>query len=66
MTTPLTHDGSSPRPMTDDELAAYEAACAAADKAQQDAAAAQAARQSARTKLTALGLTDDEVAALIP
>lgn len=66
MTTPLTHDGNQARPMTDDELAAYEAACDSAEKAQNEAAAVKAARKSARAKLAALGLTDDEVAALIP
>ena len=66
MTTPMTHDGNDVRPMDADELAAYEAACASAEKTQQDAEAAAAARQSARLKLSALGLSDDEIAALIP
>lgn len=65
MTTPLTHDGFEARPMTDDELTAYEAACASAQKTQQDAAAVEASRKSARAKLAALGLTEEEIAALV-
>ena len=42
MTTPNTFDGTETRPMTENELAAYEAACASAKQAQayEDAKAA--------------------------
>jgi hypothetical protein len=66
MTTPIIHDGYNVRPMTEAEHAEYLALCdelAAEEKRQADA---KAKRQSARAKLAALGLTDDEVAALIP
>lgn len=58
------------RDATDDEAAhieAQQAEMAAADKARAEAIeAAEAAKASARAKLKALGLTDDEIAALIP
>jgi len=54
--------------LTDQEIADLEAAAveAAARKAEEDAAlaAAEAAKESARAKLAALGLTTDEIAAL--
>jgi len=54
--------------LTDQEIADLEAQAveAAARKAEEDAAlaAAEAARESARAKLAALGLTADEIAAL--
>jgi hypothetical protein len=57
------------RPQTAEEIAAAEAAAAQAEadaKAKADADAAIAkAKASAQAKLTALGLTADEVAALI-
>lgn len=57
------------RPMTDDEVEQYEADIEANKKraARQAAATADraAAAASARAKLAALGLTEDEVAAII-
>ena len=57
------------RPQTDEEIAATKAAAAQAEadaKAKADADAAIAkAKASAQAKLTALGLTADEVAALV-
>jgi len=54
--------------LTDAEVAEMEAAAveAAARKAEEDAAlaAAEAAKESARAKLAALGLTAEEIAAL--
>lgn len=54
--------------LTDQEIAELEAAAveAAARKAEEDAAfaAAEAAKESARAKLAALGLTTEEIAAL--
>jgi len=59
------NDNGIERDMTLDEIANYEAVIATAEA---DNAAIQAkaqARASARTKLAALGLTDDEIAALV-
>jgi hypothetical protein len=57
------------RPMTADEAAVYEAAMqqAAADDARIEAqrAAQHAAKESARAKLAALGLTDEEINAFV-
>jgi ATPase subunit of ABC transporter with duplicated ATPase domains len=57
------------RPMSADEAAAYEAAMqhADAEEAQNAAqrAAQQAAKESARAKLAALGLTEEEITALV-
>ena len=53
------------RDATPDEAAAIDAAHAAAAAAEQAAANATAARASALAKLKVLGLTDDEIAALI-
>lgn len=70
MNKPLTQIGDEVREMTDDEYANYLATSAelqAQSEAEHAAQAAQeAAKQSARAKLAALGLTDEEVAALIP
>ena len=55
MDTPTIHDGNSQRLMTDAELAQW----------QIDAADAAAARASALAKLAELGLTPDEIAALV-
>jgi hypothetical protein len=56
--------------LTDDEIAQLEADRVIAQAAQAEREAAEAARlaakQSAMDKLTALGLTADEVAALLP
>jgi len=54
------------RPMTDDEQARHDQNIADAETRAQAAAHAAAAKNSGRAKLKALGLTDDEIAALIP
>jgi hypothetical protein len=61
----ITHDNGVDRPMTDEEVAAYLEVKASSDADEIVRAAAAAARQSARTKLAALGLTDEEVSALL-
>lgn len=57
------------RPLTADEIAANEAAAAQAEAerlaAEEEAAAKAAAKASAQAKLATLGLTADEVAALL-
>lgn len=57
------------RPLTADEIAANEAAAAQAEAdalaREEEAAAKAAAKASAQGKLAALGLTADEVAALL-
>ena len=65
MTRPLIHDGQEHRPMTDEELQQYEELNAELAKQAQTTEAAAAAKQSARTKLKVLGLTDAEIAALV-
>ena len=64
------NDNGIDRDMTDKEKAQYDAFVVVANQeknAFDEALAAQeAAKQSARTKLAALGLTDDEINALIP
>ena len=52
------------RPMTTEEHTAYKAQQAEAAKAQAAAEAKIAARESALAKLAALGLTEQEIAAL--
>ena len=56
-------------PLTAEEIAANEAAAAQAEtdraKAEAEAAAKEAAKQAAITKLAALGLTPDELAAIL-
>ena len=56
------------RPLTADEIAANEATAAQAEAdrlaREAEAAAAQAAKEAAHSKLAALGLTADEIAAL--
>lgn len=63
------NDNGTDREMTQDEQTAHKKAAllAAKDDETRDAAleAAAAAKASARTKFKALGLTDDEVAALV-
>jgi len=65
----IVNDNGTERPMTDEEIAAYEIAANQASAEQQaiaDALAArQAAKQSARAKLAALGLDDEEINALL-
>jgi len=69
MPRPIIHDGETQREMTADEYAEWqalwadvEAQAAADEQAAEDKAAAAA---SGRTKLAALGLTDDEINALL-
>lgn len=66
----LEHDATTGetiiRVATADEIAQREADIAAAQAQVDTLAAQQAAKEAARAKLAALGLTDDEVAALIP
>jgi len=66
----IINDNGIDRPMTDDEAAAFlentETERNEAAHNAEIAAAQEAVKQSARAKLAALGLTDDEVAALIP
>jgi len=52
------------RPLTADEIAEREASRAEAEARQAEADAKVAARESALAKLAALGLTEEEVAAL--
>jgi hypothetical protein len=54
------------REMTDAELAQKELDAAAVEAEKQAIAEREAARQSGRAKLAALGLTDQEIDALIP
>jgi hypothetical protein len=54
------------RDATGDEIKRIEQVQADAQAAQEAADAAAAAKTSARAKLSALGLTADEIAALIP
>jgi DnaJ-domain-containing protein 1 len=65
----IVNDNGTDRPMTEQEIATYEIAASRASAEQQaiaDAfAAQQAAKESARAKLAALGLTEEEIAALI-
>ena len=68
MANPIIHDGYEQREMTAGEYAEWQALCAdveaQAAAAEQVAADAAAAAASGRAKLKALGLTDDEIAAL--
>lgn len=59
------HDTFIDRPMTDDEVAQWQAESIRAAAVAAAADAKAAAFASARTKLSALGLTDAEVAALV-
>lgn len=62
-------DNGEHRPMTDDEIAYWTANAAATEQQAKtqtaQAEAMAAAKASARAKLKALGLTDDEIAALL-
>lgn len=64
MTKPRTHDGTTEREMTDDELAAYQAAVAEAQKEADQIKAKEEAKIAAQTKLLNLGLTIQELEAL--
>jgi hypothetical protein len=65
MTKPIVNDNGNEREMTDAEYAQYQIDAADAAAQQQAAADADAARASAIAKLAGLGLTPDEIAALI-
>jgi len=69
MTKPLTQIGDEVREMTDSEHAAYLACFVEVEKnktaAQLAATATAKSRASALAKLAELGLTDDEIAALV-
>lgn len=62
-------DNGNHRPMTDDEIAYWESNAAAtrqqAETQVAEAEAIAAAKTSARAKLKMLGLTDNEIAALV-
>jgi len=62
---PLVQIGDEVRPMTDAEFHQWQADSVAADAAKAESIAQETARQSALSKLAALGLTDAEIAALI-
>ena len=61
---PLIQIDDEVRPMTTEEHTAYKAQQAAFTAEQAEAEAKIAARQSALAKLAALGLTEEEIAAL--
>jgi hypothetical protein len=63
MTNPMIFDGQEHRPMTDDEFTQW---TADVEHQEQHTQTAEAVKQSARAKFAALGLTDDEINALIP
>ena len=63
-TKPLIQIDDEVRPMTTEEHTAHKAQQAEAAKAQAEAEAKIAARESALAKLAALGLTEQEIAAL--
>ena len=65
MPRPIIHDGETQREMTADEYAQWQALCADVEAQAQAAADAAAAAASGRAKLAALGLTDDEINALL-
>ena len=69
MTMTKINDNGTDRDMTPDEKDAYDAWVKTAQEEQAAAAAAAdakvAARASARAKLAGLGLTDDEISALV-
>ena len=65
MTNPITFDGTTSRPMTDAEYAQWQTDNAAQAAQAATVKAKAAARSSALAKLAGLGLTDDEIAALV-
>jgi len=65
MTKPLVHDGGIEREMTADEYAEWQALCDDVEAQAQATADPAAAAASGRAKLAALGLTDDEINALL-
>ena len=65
MTKPNIQIGNEVREMTDAEYAQWQTDAANAATQQQAATDAAAARQSGLAKLAGLGLTDDEISALV-
>jgi len=65
MTKPTIFDGTEPREMTDAEHAQWQADNAAQAAQAATVEAKAAARSSALAKLAGLGLTDDEIVALV-
>jgi len=65
MPRPTIHDGETQREMTANEYAEWQALCDDVEAQAQAAADAAAAAASGRAKLAALGLTDDEINALL-
>lgn len=65
MSKPTVNDNGIERKMSDTEFSQWQADAAEATANAQAAADAAAARVSALVKLKVLGLTDDEIAALI-
>lgn len=65
MSKPIIHDGNQQREMTDVEYAEWQALCVDIQSQVAARESAAAAKVSAHTKLKVLGLTDDEIAALV-
>jgi len=65
MPRPIIHDGETQREMTANEYAEYEALCDDLETQAEAAADKAAAAASGRAKLAALGLTHDEINALL-
>jgi len=64
MTTFLTNDNGTTRPMTETEIAALETIQAEAAEQAQAKEAQKTARENAIKKLSALGISDSEITAL--
>jgi hypothetical protein len=62
---PTILDGDTVRPMTDPEFAQWLVDCDEAEERRAAQARREEARQSALAKLSALGLTESEIAALL-
>ena len=62
---PTINVGGVERPMTEEELAMYAQTIADVEREIEAQAAAVAAKESAKAKLAAIGLTDEEIAALV-
>lgn len=65
MSRPLTQIGDEVREMTDSEYEQWQTDALAAEAVAEELAAKAAARASALAKLSTLGLTEDEIAAVI-
>jgi len=62
---PTINVGGVERPMTEEELAMYAQTIADVEREIEAQAAAVAAKESAKAKLAAIGLTDEEINAII-